>query len=290
MAPTPTTARAEGLAIVAGEVVAIGAGAPAALHRRGHSRDRAARSGGHPAGVRRQPHPPGVRHRADPRGRPQPVPHTRGRRGRRCGQRRPGWRPRTGSSAGALTRTCSARSSVSNTVLERRRGRPPGVPPLLRRSCRAGLVRCALALGRGHGCGGVHRRHRVSSPMRPASRRATSWSFRPSTSVEAFLPPLSFDHRAESLYAVLLHMARAGFTSGQVQDLAPDAIELLEAIEATRDLPIRLRMSPWYMPGAPIEEVVPSGRTSGRARTPLDRRGRQAHDRRHDRQRHGLAA
>ena len=50
-------------------------------------------------------------------------------------------------------------------------------------------------------------------------------------------------------------MARAGFTSGQVQDLAPDAIELLQAIEATRDLPIRLRMSPWYVPGAPIEEV-----------------------------------
>ena len=50
-------------------------------------------------------------------------------------------------------------------------------------------------------------------------------------------------------------MARAGFTSGQVQDLAPDAIELLQTIEATRDLPIRLRMSPWYVPGAPLEEV-----------------------------------
>jgi len=73
--------------------------------------------------------------------------------------------------------------------------------------------------------------------------------------VEVVLPPLSFDRRAEALYAVLLHMARGGFTSGQVQDLAPDAIELLQTIEATRDLPIRLRMSPWYVPGAPIEEV-----------------------------------
>ncbi|WP_435747312.1 amidohydrolase [Microbacterium sp. PMB16] len=74
--------------------------------------------------------------------------------------------------------------------------------------------------------------------------------------VEAVLPSLSFDHRVEALYDVLLQMARAGFTSGQVQDLAPDAIELLQAIEATRDLPIRLRMSPWYVPGAPLEEVA----------------------------------
>ena len=74
--------------------------------------------------------------------------------------------------------------------------------------------------------------------------------------VEAVLPPLGFAHRSEALYEVLLHMARAGFTSGQVQDLAPDAIELLQTIEATRDLPIRLRMSPWYVPGAPIEEVA----------------------------------
>jgi predicted amidohydrolase YtcJ len=73
--------------------------------------------------------------------------------------------------------------------------------------------------------------------------------------VEAILPPLTFENRAEALYQVLLLMARAGFTSGQVQDLAPDAIELLTTIEATRDLPIRLRMSPWYVPGAPLEEV-----------------------------------
>lgn len=74
--------------------------------------------------------------------------------------------------------------------------------------------------------------------------------------VERVLPPLSFEHRVDALYDVLLNMARGGFTSGQVQDLAPDAIDLLKAIEETRDLPIRLRMSPWYVPGTPIEEVV----------------------------------
>ncbi|MGL1283062.1 hypothetical protein ACSTKA_23120, partial [Vibrio parahaemolyticus] len=50
-------------------------------------------------------------------------------------------------------------------------------------------------------------------------------------------------------------MAEAGFTSGQVQDLAPDAIPLLEAIEAERDLPIRLRMSPWFEPGTDLADV-----------------------------------
>ncbi|MGV8881682.1 MAG: amidohydrolase [Rhodoglobus sp.] len=73
--------------------------------------------------------------------------------------------------------------------------------------------------------------------------------------VESVLPPLSFDHRVEALNDILLVMARAGFTAGQVQDLAPDAIDLLKTIESTRDLPIRLRMSPWYVPGAPIAEV-----------------------------------
>lgn len=73
--------------------------------------------------------------------------------------------------------------------------------------------------------------------------------------VESVVPPLEADERVEALYAVLRRMAEAGFTSGQVQDLAPDAIELLTQIETTRDLPIRLRMSPWYEPGDPIEVV-----------------------------------
>lgn len=74
--------------------------------------------------------------------------------------------------------------------------------------------------------------------------------------VESLLPQLSFEERTDALYEVLLHMARAGFTAGQVQDLAPGTIELLEAIESTRDLPIRLRLSPWFVPGAPLTEAA----------------------------------
>ncbi|QIG38736.1 amidohydrolase [Microbacterium sp. 4R-513] len=73
--------------------------------------------------------------------------------------------------------------------------------------------------------------------------------------VERVLPELSFEERAELLYEILLRMARAGFTSGQVQDLAPGTIELLERIEGDRDLPIRLRLSPWFEPGTPVAEV-----------------------------------
>ncbi|GGI44250.1 putative amidohydrolase YtcJ [Agromyces flavus] len=73
--------------------------------------------------------------------------------------------------------------------------------------------------------------------------------------VEPFVPEFSFEERVDGLYDVLLHMARAGFTGGQVQDLAPGTIELLRAIEQTRDLPIRLRMSPWFEPGTAVGEV-----------------------------------
>lgn len=73
--------------------------------------------------------------------------------------------------------------------------------------------------------------------------------------VEPRIPELTLEDRVERLYEILLHMARAGFTSGQVQDLAPGTIELLELIEKDRDLPIRLRLSPWFEPGTALSEV-----------------------------------
>jgi len=73
--------------------------------------------------------------------------------------------------------------------------------------------------------------------------------------VEGSVPELGLEERVERLHEILLHMARAGFVAGQVQDLAPDAIALLEAIESTRDLPIRLRMSPWFEPGTDLTDV-----------------------------------
>nr|WP_315268014.1 amidohydrolase [Microbacterium lemovicicum] len=73
--------------------------------------------------------------------------------------------------------------------------------------------------------------------------------------VEAIIPPLGPEQQVDALRGILHHMAAAGFTSGQVQDLAPGTIELLESIESAGDLPIRLRMSPWFEPGTPLEEI-----------------------------------
>lgn len=73
--------------------------------------------------------------------------------------------------------------------------------------------------------------------------------------VQEHVPALSFEENAEALCRILQHMAAAGFTAGQVQDLAPDAIDLLTEIERTRELPIRLRMSPWCEPGTTLDEV-----------------------------------
>jgi predicted amidohydrolase YtcJ len=73
--------------------------------------------------------------------------------------------------------------------------------------------------------------------------------------VERCIPELTFEQRVDRLYEILLHMARAGFTAGQVQDLAPGTVELLERIERSRDLPIRLRLSPWFEPGTDLAAV-----------------------------------
>lgn len=81
--------------------------------------------------------------------------------------------------------------------------------------------------------------------------------------VEPNVPELTFDQRVEGLYGVLLQMASAGFTAGQVQDLAPGTIEILRVIEQSRDLPIRLRMSPWFEPGTAVEEVDRLARLQG---------------------------
>lgn len=112
----------------------------------------------------------------------------------------------------------------------------------------------ALAIA---GCDGSERFTDGSRVVTDAEGRPTGYllELQAIALVEPLIPELTFEQRADGLYEVLLRMARAGFTAGQVQDLAPDAIELLERIEQTRDLPIRLRMSPWFEPGTAVEEV-----------------------------------
>lgn len=142
---------------------------------------------------------------------------------------------------------------VGNALLDRVAGDRPAFVRLFD-------AHAALASSRALALGGVTGAERFSD----ASRVVTDAAGNPTGYllelqaihlVDSHVPALDSGQRVEALYGVLRQMAEAGFTSGQVQDLAPDAIELLDAIEATRDLPIRLRMSPWYEPGEPIEVV-----------------------------------
>ena len=74
--------------------------------------------------------------------------------------------------------------------------------------------------------------------------------------VHKILPELSFEQRVDDLDRLLRAMAESGLVAGQVLDFgAPDTLEVLEALEERGDLAIRLRISPWVMPGATQEDL-----------------------------------
>ncbi|VXB78063.1 conserved hypothetical protein [Microbacterium sp. 8M] len=75
--------------------------------------------------------------------------------------------------------------------------------------------------------------------------------------VERVLPALGFADRVAQLQRVLSDMAAVGITAAHVMDLQDaDALDLLAAIEATGELPVRLRISPWVTPETTDEEVA----------------------------------
>ncbi|MFF2925804.1 amidohydrolase [Streptomyces celluloflavus] len=79
--------------------------------------------------------------------------------------------------------------------------------------------------------------------------------------------PSAADRRAR-LLALLGEMAAAGLTGAHVMDLQdPDALHLLAGIEADADLPLRLRLAPWCMPGVDadgLDHLVALQRLTGR--------------------------
>ncbi|MFF8956884.1 amidohydrolase [Streptomyces sp. NPDC014894] len=86
--------------------------------------------------------------------------------------------------------------------------------------------------------------------------------------VSAVLPRAPYAARAARLAELLTAMAATGIASAHVMDLGDDATRLLAAVEAERDLPVRLRLAPWCMPGAGADELdalVALQRERGRA-------------------------
>jgi predicted amidohydrolase YtcJ len=74
--------------------------------------------------------------------------------------------------------------------------------------------------------------------------------------VRAILPELTFEQRVDELEKLLREMAESGLVAGQMLDFgAPDSLEVLAALEERGDLAIRLRISPWIMPGATQEDL-----------------------------------
>ncbi|QCP00084.1 amidohydrolase [Arthrobacter sp. 24S4-2] len=74
--------------------------------------------------------------------------------------------------------------------------------------------------------------------------------------VRSILPQRSFEQRVDELEKLLRSMAESGLVAGHMLDFGvPETIEVLEALELRGDLGIRLRISPWLMPGATDEDL-----------------------------------
>ncbi|MFF4172624.1 amidohydrolase [Streptomyces sp. NPDC001744] len=70
------------------------------------------------------------------------------------------------------------------------------------------------------------------------------------------LPARSYAERRDRLVGLLTAMAATGLASAHVMDLrGHDVPGLLTALEEEGDLPLRLRLAPWCMPGASAEEL-----------------------------------
>jgi predicted amidohydrolase YtcJ len=73
--------------------------------------------------------------------------------------------------------------------------------------------------------------------------------------VLAVLPPTSPQEMADGFVDTLSAMAATGITGLHAMDFEGEPVGLLEAIEAARDLPVRLRISPICAPGSDAERL-----------------------------------
>ncbi|MER5950662.1 amidohydrolase [Streptomyces sp. NPDC001904] len=83
--------------------------------------------------------------------------------------------------------------------------------------------------------------------------------------VDAVVPALSYEDRRKGLVDLLTAMAATGLTGAHVMD--GTGLDLLAAVEADTDLPLRLTLAPWCMPGvdtAGLDELVALQRRHGR--------------------------
>lgn len=82
--------------------------------------------------------------------------------------------------------------------------------------------------------------------------------------VEAILPPRSARDLHARLREVLTAMAATGVAGANVMDAEGDALEVYSRFEETDELPLRLRVAPWCMPGDDLEPLVAAQDRAGR--------------------------
>ncbi|TCJ30585.1 amidohydrolase [Nocardioides jejuensis] len=74
--------------------------------------------------------------------------------------------------------------------------------------------------------------------------------------VQAVMPALPDALLRERLGEALSGMAATGLTGGCVMDAEAGALDLFASYEQAADLPLRLRVAPWCMPGETVDEVI----------------------------------
>jgi hypothetical protein len=82
--------------------------------------------------------------------------------------------------------------------------------------------------------------------------------------LESVVPPMPREESRTRVLQLLRDMASTGLTGTNVMDGAPESLALLSELEETTDLPLRLRLAPWVMPGAELDELVALQGTGGR--------------------------
>ncbi|GAB3128281.1 amidohydrolase [Glaciibacter psychrotolerans] len=83
--------------------------------------------------------------------------------------------------------------------------------------------------------------------------------------VQRHLPEESSDVIAGRFVEILSGMSAVGLTGGHAMDFLGSPLDLLHAVEAESDLPLRLRFSPWCNPGATEDDLAELLRLQGMA-------------------------
>jgi predicted amidohydrolase YtcJ len=82
--------------------------------------------------------------------------------------------------------------------------------------------------------------------------------------VHSLVPAVPLAERQRRVLEVLSAMAATGLSGGHVMDGTDETRALLRQLEAGGDLPMRLRLAPWCMPGTDPAELVQLQRQGGR--------------------------